>query len=290
MTAGGHIPAAAPDAMRPTAAPDKAGTPGAPGARQGRGMRLGRVGRPLDVAAAALALLQCAGLAGLLPPTIPSPAAILRALQQDYPLLAGHTAATLEAAAVGFAAALAVGLVLMAIVAFVPPLESLVYNAALILHTLPLLVLAPILVIWFGLGMEARIIISALAAYYAILMGALHGLRASPRSAGELMRLLSASRMQVFRKVTLPYALPALFAGVKIGATGAVLGAVIAEWTGAERGLGVMMAYSLFSFQVPRVWLTMFTMMVVAVAVYALVQAAERRLLRWARPAGGEPA
>jgi ABC-type nitrate/sulfonate/bicarbonate transport system permease component len=249
--------------------------------------RLGRIARPMAVAVVILAALQCAKWGGALPMTIPAPTEVAAALHADFAMLMANTAATLQAAAIGFTIALAASLLLMAAVAYVPAAESVVYNAALVLHTLPLLVLAPILVIWFGLGIEARVIISALAAYYPILIGGLHGLRASAGRATELMYLLSASRTQVLTKLTLPFAMPAFFAGLKVGATGAILGAVIAEWAGAETGLGVMMSYSLFSFQVARVWLTMFTMMLLAVAVYALVQRVERRMLRWTAPAQG---
>lgn len=245
---------------------------------------LGRIASPLAIIAVAAGMLEAAGRAGFLPMTIPAPSDIATALNEDFFLLAEHVSVTLQAAAVGFVGALSVCLLLMLIVARYRRAESVVYNAALLLHTMPLLVIAPILVVWFGLGLESRIVISALASYYAILIGGLHGLRATPARTEELMHLLSASRTQIFRMVTLPYALPALFAGIKVGATGAVLGAVIAEWTGAESGLGVMMSYSLFSFQVSRVWLTMFTMMGLAVTVFSTVQFVERRVLRWTAP------
>jgi ABC-type nitrate/sulfonate/bicarbonate transport system permease component len=249
--------------------------------------RLKKIGRPLALGLVLLLAAEMAGRAGWLPATVPSPGLVAKTLVEDIGLLWFHAQATLLAAALGFTIALLLCLVLIALVAFFPALESLIYNFALVLHTLPLLVLAPILVIWFGLGMETRVILSALAAYYAILIAGLHGLRASAGRVTELMHLLSASRAQVFRMVTVPYALPALFAGLKIGATGAVLGAVISEWTGAERGLGLMMSYALFSFHVPRVWLTMFATMLLAVCVYSLVQLVENRLLAWHRNLSG---
>jgi NitT/TauT family transport system permease protein len=243
---------------------------------------LATAARTALVAVVVLALLQAFALMGWLPPTIPSPLALLKALGNDDRMLLVNAWATLQAAAAGYAVACAFSLALTLLVAFLPRAEAYVYNAALVFHTLPLLVLAPILVIWFGLGLQARIVIAALAAYYFVLIGGLHGLRASAGRATELMHVLAASPGQMFFKVRLPYALPALFAGLKLGATGAVLGAVVAEWTGAETGLGVMMSYALFSFQVERVWLAMLTMMALATLVFLLVQWAEKRLLGWA--------
>jgi len=244
-----------------------------------------RIVRPLLVAVFLLLLLQAAEWLDVLPLSLPPPAALAAALGRDAGLLLANTLVTLQAAVIGYAIAILGSAVLIALVAFLPRLEAVVYNAALVMHTLPLIVIAPILVIWFGLGIETRVIISSLSAYYAILIGGLNGLHASAGRAQELMHVLSASKWQAFTKVTVPYALPALFAGLKVGSAGAILGAVVAEWAGAETGLGVMMSNSLFSFQVERVWLTMLMMMIVSVVVYFSVQQLERRVLRWTRPA-----
>lgn len=129
------------------------------------------------------------------------------------------------------------------------------------------------------------IIIAAVAGFFPVLVGAIQGLRAVDRQAAELFHCLSATKFQEFRLLALPSALPYLFAGLKISAASALLGAIISEWVGAEKGLGLMMAYALFSFNVALVWLTLIVSIISAILAYSLVGLVEKRVVYWERPA-----
>lgn len=236
---------------------------------------------PALVGLVIVALSESAKWLGWLPISIAAPSDLLAAIRADAGLLWFHASATAAAALAGFGLATAAALLLAVATAWLRPLEPVVYNVAVVVHTLPLLVLAPILVIWLGLGIEVRIVIAGLSAFFPILVAALRGLRAADPRALELLHVLAATRWQRLRHAVLPGGLRTLFGGLKIGAAGAVLGAVIAEWTGAERGLGLMMSYALFSFQVPRVWLGMLAAASIAVAAFGAVRLVEQRLLAW---------
>lgn len=244
---------------------------------------IGRLLPPILVGCAVAAFAEAAKLLGLLPISIAAPSDLLAALRTDADLLWFHASATGLAALAGFGLATAAALLMAAAAAWLRALEPVLYNVAVVVHTLPLLVLAPILVIWLGLGIEVRIVIAGLSAFFPILVAALRGLRAADPRTLELLHVLAASRWQRLRHAVLPAGLRTLFGGLKIGAAGAVLGAVIAEWTGAERGLGLMMSYALFSFQVPRVWLGMLAAAAIAVAAFGAVRLVERRALAWDR-------
>ncbi len=135
--------------------------------------------------------------------------------------------------------------------------------------------------IWLGTGMISRIVLATIAAFFPLCVGALQGFKAVDRNAGELFHVLSASRRKRFLKLTLPTALPYLFAAFKVAAPLSILGALIAEWINADRGLGIMMIYALFSFNVPLVWLTIITVCALAMLAYGGVALAERLIVRW---------
>ena len=141
---------------------------------------------------------------------------------------------------------------------------------------MPLIALTPILMVWVGNGLTSRIIISTVAALFPLLVGAVQGFKAVDRNASELFHVLAATRWQRLRKLSFPSALPYLFAALKIAAPIAVLGALIAEWVSADRGLGIMMTYAFFSFNVPLAWLTIIAVCTIATTAYGLVAIVER--------------
>jgi ABC-type nitrate/sulfonate/bicarbonate transport system permease component len=217
----------------------------------------------------------------ILPISIAAPSEIYRTFLKDQEALWYHLQPTLAAAAIGYGFAVAAALGMATIAVLVRRAEGVVYNFAVVVYSIPLIAAAPILLVWFGPGGTVRIIIAALAGFFPVLVGAIQGLRAVDPRAAELFHSLSASTFQQFRLLALPSALPYVFAGLKIAAASAVLGALIAEWVGAEKGIGLMMAYALFSFNVAQVWLTMFVSIISAILAYALVGLVERRIIYW---------
>ena len=150
-----------------------------------------------------------------------------------------------------------------------------------VVDSIPLIALTPILMVWLGNDIESRIVIATIACQFPLLVGAVQGLGAVDRSRSELFHVLSASGWQRLRLLALPSALPYLFSAMKIAAPLAVLGALIAEWVNAERGLGIMMVYALFSFDVPLVWLTIVAVCALAVIGYGVVAIGERLVVTW---------
>jgi NitT/TauT family transport system permease protein len=162
-------------------------------------------------------------------------------------------------------------------------LHSSIYNFSVTLNSIPIIATAPLLALWLGTGPQVQIVIAALACQFPMLVGTVQGLQAADTRQRELMHVLSASRLQTLRFLLIPSAVPYLFAGFKIAAPAAVLGAVTAEWAGAERGVGAMMLYALFSYDTPKVWLSVLLTCVLAAGGYGIVVLVERLVFHWDR-------
>ncbi len=236
-----------------------------------------------------LALWEWAGQAGRLPISVPAPSAIGTEFSDSRDMLWFHTAPTLSAAAKGFVAAAVSAFVLGMVVAFRPRLAGPVYQTSVIVSSVPLVALTPVLVLWLDRGDTVRTTVAALAGFFPILVGCVQGFGARDSGREELFLVLSAGTWQRFTSLTLPSSLPYVFAGLKAAAASAVLGAIIAEWSGGggTRGLGQMMTNALFGFNVPRTWLTIATAAFLAVGAYAIVATAERLVVRWDHDTAG---
>lgn len=212
---------------------------------------------------------------------IPTPLAIVDALASQPSAWWSNVVATGHAAVLGFAIGclLAIGLALVAI--SFRPMEGAVLRIGLALYAAPIIVVAPLVVLWLGPGLQTRVAIAVLACFFGILVNAIRGLRAVSRESTEMLHVLAASPAQMFWMVRVPSSLPYVFSALKVAAAAAVLGAIIGEWVGADRGLGVVLYYSLFQFEVARLWAAMVLCTALAMAGYVLVGVAERRLLPW---------
>jgi ABC-type nitrate/sulfonate/bicarbonate transport system permease component len=263
--------------------PDRNGTEPAAGNRRGAPLSgaIGTVALPLLVFLGLALILELAKRAGWLPVTVPAPSEIAGALAVSGADLLYHMGPTVLAAAGGYAIAALIAFLLAALAAGWPRSEETVLKLGIIVDSIPLIALTPILMVFIGTGMTSRIVIATIAALFPLLVGAVQGFKAVERNAAELFHVLSARPWQKLRKLALPTALPYLFAALKIAAPLAILGALIAEWVNADRGLGIMMVYALFSFNVPLVWLTIIAVAALAMSAYGLVALAERLVVRW---------
>jgi len=146
-----------------------------------------------------------------------------------------------------------------------------------------------VLVSWVGVGLWTKVIIAILASFFPVLVNTTQALRTSDPRALELMSVLGASRLQTMVRLRVPEALPALFASFRIAAPAAIIGAMLAEWVGAERGLGILLLFSMFSYKVPQIWATLIVASLLSFASYYLFELLARRLFGWhasARPVG----
>lgn len=233
------------------------------------------IGPALLVFVAVLAVWEAAVATGAAPRTIAPPTAIARAVAQDWPLLWFHTEPTLLTAFTGLLAAGTLSLVLALLVYSLAWAETTVVALANLVDSVPIIAIAPVLTIWIGLSLTMRVTITTIICIFPILISLLQGLKSAPATADEFFRVLAASPLQRFRMLAFPYALPYLFVGLKIAAPISVFGALVAEWTGAERGLGVFMTDAMSGFQVITLWASIVIACGLSAGFYLLVCAFE---------------
>jgi NitT/TauT family transport system permease protein len=224
-----------------------------------------------------------ARLSGLPAFILPSPADVwvrfLRALASGE--LARHTGVTLLEVVLGLLAGSIFATVLGYLLAKSRLLEHLLSPFLVASQAVPLVAIAPLLVLWFGPGIFSKILICALIVFFPVLVNTVVGIRAVPPAFYELMNSLRATRGQILRHLEIPAALPVFLGGLRIGATLSVIGAVVGELVGAERGLGVLINIQRGRFDTAMVFVAVFTLIFLALALYESVAWAERRLLRW---------
>jgi NitT/TauT family transport system permease protein len=152
-------------------------------------------------------------------------------------------------------------------------------------QAIPIVAIAPLLVIWFGPGIFSKILICALIVFFPVLVNTVVGVRAVPEHLRDLMRSMHASPLQTARYLEIPAALPVFLGGLRIGATLSVIGAVVGEFVGADRGLGFLINVGRGQFDTALVFVAIFALIATALGLYGLVLLLEKRLLRWqARP------
>lgn len=213
---------------------------------------------------------------------VPAPSEIATALWENRELLADNAWVTLQEVLLGFAIALALGVLLAAALHLFPLLRRAFYPIAVGSQTIPILVVAPIFVIWFGFGIGPKIAIVALICFFPIVVNTLDGLAGAPVQSRKLMRSLGAGRGRAFVTLELPAALPHLFSGAKIAVAVAVIGAVFGEWAGADSGLGHLILIDNAQVDnVDRLFASVVVLSLMAVALFALLSLLERVALPW---------
>ena len=148
-------------------------------------------------------------------------------------------------------------------------------------QAVPIVAIAPLLVIWFGQGILSKVLICALIVFFPVLVNTVVGLRAVPRSLNELMRSLRASRWQMLLHLEIPSALPVFLGGLRIGATLSVIGAIVGEFVGADKGLGFLINVGRGQYDTALVFVAVFTLVGLALTLYGIVIYLEHRLLAW---------
>jgi len=222
---------------------------------------------------------------GHLPISVAAPSSIRHEFVAKRETLWYHVGPTLTAAVRGYVIAIVAAFGCASVAVLLPRTSRSVYTSAVVVSSVPLIALTPVLVLWLDRGDTVRTAVAALAGFFPILVGCLQGFQATDPRAEELFLQLAARPRQQFLRLRLPSSLPYVFAGLKAAAASAVLGAIIAEWSGGggTRGLGQMMTNALFGFNVPQTWLTILTSAFLAVGFYAVVAGIERLVVTWDR-------
>jgi ABC-type nitrate/sulfonate/bicarbonate transport system permease component len=219
---------------------------------------------------------------------LPAPHSIAQSLYSDRSLLWSNFLVTAEEVLLGILVAAAAGLVSAIAIHFSLTLRRTVYPLLVASQTIPIPMLAPLLILWLGFGILPKLIVIALVSFFSIVVTTLAGLAAVDPGLLKLMRTFDATRLRTFRHVELPAALPGLFTGVKIAVVFAVIGAVFAEGSGANAGLGYLFLISEPQLLMARAWAAIVILSVFAIALFALLTLAERRVLPWAYQPTGE--
>lgn len=192
-----------------------------------------------------------------------------------------HTAVTLLEIVLG----LLVGVIFATIVGYFlaksRPLERILSPYLVASQAIPVIAIAPLLVIWLGDGILSKVVICALIVFFPVLVNTIVGVRAVPPALYDLMNSLHAKRSQILWKVEVPASLPVFFGGLRIGATLSVIGAIVGELVDAEEGLGFLLQLGDFQYDTPMVFVAVFTLIGLALILYGIVNLLEKRFLKW---------
>lgn len=238
--------------------------------------------QPAAVIILALAIWQMAvKITKIEPWLLPSPSGVILSLWNSRDLVIYHAGATLLETVLGFALAVVVGVIIAFLMDFSPFLRRTIYPLLVISQTIPLIAVAPLFMLWFGLGLLPKIYIIALVCFFPIAVSLADGFQSVDQEWLKLMVTMDASKWQVFRYIKWPAALPTFYSGLRIAATYSVMGAVIAEWMGGNRGLGILLSRSSQSFLIARVFATIFVIVLLSLLVFGFIELLARLTMKW---------
>jgi NitT/TauT family transport system permease protein/putative hydroxymethylpyrimidine transport system permease protein len=214
---------------------------------------------------------------------LPAPSEVASALWHDRDLLGPDAWVTAREVLLGFALALVAGVAIALALHLSPLVRRALYPLVVASQAVPVVVIAPILVIWFGFGMTPKLIVIALICFFPVVVNTLDGLQGVDRDQVKMLRTLGASRLDLLRRLEFPAALPFLFSGAKVAVAVAVIGAVFGELVGSDAGLGHAIQVGTAQLETARVFAAVLILSAMAIALFGLLALVERRALPWAR-------
>lgn len=224
--------------------------------------------------------LYCS-LAGVDPTVLPTPTRIVSKLYEERDIAWTNTAQTLKETAIGFGLSVVVALIIAVAMDQLAWLRRALYPTLIASQTIPVVAIAPLMIIWFGFGLLPKVLLIVLVTFFPIVVALLDGFAATEQEAMDLLRTMRASRLQTFRLVRFPGALPHMFTGLRISATYAVLAAIFAEYVGAYHGLGIWMSQSKSSFRTDLVFGAIGICALVSITLFMLIAVAARVVMPW---------
>jgi ABC-type nitrate/sulfonate/bicarbonate transport system permease component len=220
-------------------------------------------------------------VSGISPFVLPAPTRVLSALIEFRDDALRHTSVTLGETLVGFGLSVAGAVAAAVVMDWLPPVRRAVYPLLVGSQTIPIVAIAPLLVIWFGFGLLPKVVVIVLVTFFPVTVALLDGFARTSPEATELLETLGASRWQVFAKLRWPAALPYLFTGLRIAAVYAVVGAIFGEYVGAFAGLGIWMAISQNAFRTDLVFGAIFIAALLSIGLFLLIGLLERLVIPW---------
>ena len=212
----------------------------------------------------------------------PAPSVIVQSMSEETDVLRSATWVTLKEVLLGFAIAIAAGLLVGIVLHVSRTIRRAVYPILIASQSVPTVVLAPVLVLLMGFGIGPKLAIIGLFTFFPIVVNTVDGLGSVDRDYIRMMLTLDASRWSIFRRVEFPAALPLVFSGIRIGATYAAIGAVFGEWAGSDAGLGYEMLQAQGRLDTPQVFAAVIFVTLIAVCLFAFVSIVERLAIPWA--------
>jgi ABC-type nitrate/sulfonate/bicarbonate transport system permease component len=219
------------------------------------------------------------------PIVLPAPSRILSALWDARGAATGHALATLAETGVGFSISVVFAVLAALAMDSIGWFRRAIYPLLIASQTIPIVAVAPLLVIWFGLGLSPKVIVVVLVTFFPVTVALLDGLAGTPHDATSLLQTMGASRFQTLFKLRLPGALPAFFTGLRIAVTYAVVGAIFGEQVGAVNGLGIWMILSKNLFRTDLVFGAILITALLTLTLWLLVGLTERLTIPWYREA-----
>lgn len=250
--------------------------------------RGGRLAGAIAPAAISVGLLLAAWelyarFGGIAPTVLPAPSRVLQQAWESRATLAENTLPTIRATLAGFACSLLAAFVLSALVDFVPRLRRALFPILIVSQTLPLVAIAPLVVLWFGFGLLPKILLVALVTFFPMMVALVEGYAATQKEIAEMLAAMGARRWRMFRMARLPSALPYFFAGLRISITYAVVGAIFAEYAGAAKGLGIYILSAKNNFRPDLVLAAVAVSSTLTLLLFGLAVVAQRLAMPWER-------
>jgi len=239
---------------------------------------------PLIPIAAILITWQILSTSGIVPPfLLPSPLRVISVLIDDFSLLMRHLSFTLFEAITGLVLAVAAAFILAVIMDVSRILKQSLTPVLLITQTLPVIAIAPLLILWMGYGFAPKITLVFLTCFFPVTIGLMGAFASADNDALRLLQSMGAKKWQLYRYIKIPQALPAFFSGLKIAASYSIIGAVVAEWLGGNMGLGVYMIRVRRTYSFDRMFAVIILVSVLSLLLIKLVTLLEKKCMPWKR-------
>jgi NitT/TauT family transport system permease protein len=244
--------------------------------------RVARILYPAIVFALMIAVWQWGADRSLFPAyVLPAPSEVANRTIATWSVMAGHAVVTTLEILLGFALAMLLGVVFAWLIAYSRLFEQAFYPWLVFIQVLPKVALGPLLVVWIGVGFLPKVLVSFLLAFFPIMIDTLVGLKSVPRDYVFLLRSMGAGPLKRFWRFQLPYALPHIFASLKVGITFAAVGAIVGEFIGADKGLGYVLIVATGTMDTTLLFVALVWISVLSLVLYALVGFFERIFVSW---------
>src|SRR4051794_15239110 len=214
---------------------------------------------------------------------LPTPSSVFTALYRGIAssLYVDHIWITLSETLLGFVLGTSLAFVFGTVIALSRPVEYFLYPFVVMFQSMPKVALAPLIIVWFGLGLTSKVVNAALVAFFPLMVNTIVGLRSAEEDKVNLMKSLAASRTQIFWMLQLPNAMPYIFAGLEIAMIFALIGAIVAEFVGAQAGLGMLVQSMNFSLDVAGQFSVLLILSVLGLVLNSIIVGARKRVLFW---------